>query len=172
MGTLVREKCTVYDAVFIVNDHAAVAEAVEADGVHLGLGDMPVARARAILGPGKIVGGTANTLEDVYRRVAERCDYVGLGPFRFTSTKKNLSPILGLEGYQAIIAGLKDAGLSIPLYAIGGIRITDIPGILKTGVYGVAVSGLLTEHPDKSILVGQFNRICETYAHTTVNDSR
>jgi thiamine-phosphate pyrophosphorylase len=76
-----------YKATLIINDNVFVAKESDADGVHLGLDDMPVRDARSILGPGKIIGGTANTWEDISKRMAERCDYIGLGPFRFTQTK-------------------------------------------------------------------------------------
>ena len=155
----VKVKCRTYDAILIVNDHAAVAKAVDADGVHLGLADMEVVEAREILGPDKIIGGTANTLWDVLKRVEEGCRYVGLGPLRFTPTKEKLSPTLGIPGYMAILSCLKQRGASIPIYAIGGIIPEDIPGLLETGVYGVAVSGIITRHPDKETIITQFNSL-------------
>lgn len=141
----VRQLCDRYRAVFIVNDHPSVALESAADGVHLGLTDMPVAEARVLLGAGKLIGGTANTLEDVRQRLAEGCDYIGLGPYRFTPTKEHLSPVLGLEGYKAVLAGLNETQRAVPLYAIGGIRVEDIPLLTEAGIYGVAVSALLTQ---------------------------
>ena len=74
-----------------------------ADGVHLGKNDMSPSDARKILGNGYIIGGTANTLDDIERLIKEGVDYIGLGPFRYTETKKNLSPILGIDGYKKIL---------------------------------------------------------------------
>lgn len=153
----VKNNCSVYEAKFIVNDIIEVAKIVDADGVHLGLSDRSVAEARTILGANKIIGGTANSLTDVLQRVEEQCDYVGLGPFRFTTTKKNLSPILGLEGYEAILNELKKREISIPIYAIGGLKLEDIKDLLDTNIYGVAVSGELTNNPNKKEWINNFN---------------
>jgi len=138
--------CDNYKATFIVNDHVDIAATVDASGVHLGLTDTSVADARAVLGFHKIIGGTANTITDVLQRIDESCDYIGLGPFRFTSTKEKLSPVLGLEGYQSIIDTLKEKGKTIPVYAIGGIKQDDIQSLMDIGLQGIAVSGLLTHN--------------------------
>lgn len=140
--------CLEYGAKLIVNDYPRVALKSGAYGVHLGLDDMPVPEARVILGKDKCIGGTANTFEDVQRRAAEGVDYIGLGPFRFTTTKKNLSPILGMEGYISIIRQMNEAGISIPVIAIGGIDLPDIEPIFEIGIHGIAVSGLLTREND------------------------
>jgi len=149
LGEQVKKQCEAYRATFIVNDAVAAAVTLNADGVHLGLQDTSIAAARQLLGPHKIIGGTANTLEQVLQRAAEECQYIGLGPYAFTKTKTNLSPILGLEGYQAIIKELRERAIEIPVYAIGGIQTVDIAALRATGVYGIAVSGLLTQTPAK-----------------------
>lgn len=131
-----------YAYTFILNDHTQLALDLDLDGVHLGLEDMPVAEARLMLGPGKIIGGTANTLADMQQRIAEGCDYVGLGPYRFTTTKEKLSPVLGLEGYRNIRNSIEHN--PVPVFAIGGIEQEDIPALMNTGIYGIAASGLLT----------------------------
>lgn len=151
----VRPLCKSYDARFILNDHVELAKQLDADGVHLGLQDTSIATARVLLGVEKIIGGTANTWNDVWQRIEEGCDYIGLGPFRFTTTKEKLSPILGLAGYQHIFEELKKRESDIPIYAIGGIQVNDVQDILACGVYGIAISGLLTQHPDKKKLVKQ-----------------
>ncbi|HYG49901.1 MAG TPA: thiamine phosphate synthase [Flavobacteriales bacterium] len=153
----VRELCSFYGAVFIVNDHVDIAFKSNADGVHLGLEDVSVKAAREVLGPQKIIGGTANTLEDVLKRVDEKCNYIGLGPFRFTTTKKKLSPVLGASGYMHIMSELKKRNIFVPVYAIGGIVFEDIEAITYTGVHGIAVSGLITTHPDKKQLIQQIH---------------
>jgi thiamine-phosphate pyrophosphorylase len=136
--------CETYQAKLIINDYPQIAKAVEAHGVHVGKNDMTVAAARAITGPGFIIGGTANTLTDILQHVNDEASYVGLGPYRFTTTKENLSPILGLEGIARIVQQLKEQGIAIPVIAIGGILLEDIPALQAAGVHGVAVSGLIT----------------------------
>lgn len=150
--------CNAYDAKLIINDHAGVAQSCNPDALHLGLTDMPVPEAKKLL-PGKLIGGTANTFEQVKQRCAEQVDYIGLGPFRFTSTKEKLSPVLGLEGYQSILDQMKAEHLHTPVYAIGGIELKDIASLLNTGVYGIAVSGLITQSDQKETLVKEINHL-------------
>jgi len=140
--------CQAYGARLIVNDHPLIALKAEAYGLHLGLTDMPIAEARSIVGKQMIIGGTANTFEHVKQRVAEGVDYIGLGPYRFTNTKQNLSPIIGLEGYETIMNQVSLSGINTPIIAIGGIELHDIPFIMATGVHGVALSGALTSAKD------------------------
>lgn len=149
----VKMECERYYAGLIINDFADIAKRVDADGVHVGLGDQIVSEVREIVGPEKIIGGTANTLEHVLQRFSERCDYVGLGPYRFTETKQGLSPILGIEGYQRIANRLKEMGVSIPIYAIGGIVLEDIKELVNSGIHGVALSGAITNAEDRSQFV-------------------
>lgn len=145
----VRQQCQRYGALCIINDSIDLAKAVDADGVHLGLEDESIEKARHVLGADKIVGGTANTITHVVKRIREGCDYIGLGPYRQTFTKEKLSPILGIAGYQKIIADLKQEDISFPaIYAIGGIGLPDIPALLEGGVYGVAISKAITETPE------------------------
>lgn len=143
-----KQLCSEYHAVCIINDHVQLAKHIDADGVHLGLDDTSIMEARMILGEGKIIGGTANTLSHVIQRINESCDYIGLGPLRFTSTKEKLSPVLGFEGYQSIIQGLKEASIEVPkIYAIGGVNVEDVQRLQQIGIYGVAVSGQITKTP-------------------------
>ena len=149
-----------YNCTYIINDYPHIAKETDADGIHLGLDDIPVEEAREILGYGKIIGGTANTLADVMQRCKEQCNYIGLGPYRFTATKEKLSPIIGLDGYTTIMKKLQELDIAIPVYAIGGIEEGDIPSILETGIYGVALSGLITRHPQKKQLLTNLNTLC------------
>jgi thiamine-phosphate pyrophosphorylase len=137
-------------ATLILDDRVELANELNVDGVHLGKDDMSPSDARKILGDRAIIGATANTIDDVLRLAKLPINYLGIGPFRFTSTKKRLAPTLGLEGYIAIIVEMNRYGIKLPVVAIGGIRLTDIPSILGTGVSGVAVSGAIAhaEHPD------------------------
>ena len=110
----IRRLCDEYHATFILDDHVEWVGLTGADGVHLGKNDMPVDEARKMLGRNRIIGGTANTFEDVERLSRQGADYIGCGPFRFTTTKKNLSPVLGLEGYRSITAQMKAHDISFP----------------------------------------------------------
>ena len=138
-----RKLCRQYDAVFLLDDYVELVERSGADGVHLGKNDMPIDEARRLLGKDKIIGGTANTFEDVKRIYSAGADYIGCGPFRFTTTKKKLSPILRLDGYRRIIEQMTAYGINIPVIAIGGILLQDVSNIMQTGVSGVAVSGAI-----------------------------
>ena len=122
-------------------DHVELVREIRADGVHLGKNDMPVAEARRILGDEYIIGGTANTYEDVKKHWLDGVNYIGCGPFRYTTTKQKLSPILGLEGYKEIIRQMRAENINLPIVAIGGITFADIPSVMQTGVTGIALSG-------------------------------
>ncbi len=142
-ATRVRKLCDAYNAVFILDDYVELVPEVGADGVHLGLKDMPVVIARQLLGPNSIVGGTANTFADVQHHAAGGADYIGCGPYRFTTTKKNLSPVLGLVGYRNIVHQMQTHGITLPLVAIGGIGADDIPLLMQHGISGIALSGTI-----------------------------
>lgn len=145
----IRVWCDEFQAVFLLDDHVELVKVVGADGVHLGKNDMPVDEARRVLGDGCIIGGTANTFEDIRIHYEKGVDYIGCGPFRFTTTKEKLSPVLGLEGYRNIIQQMRFAQISLPIVAIGGITAEDVSQVMKTGVTGVALSGtvLRAENP-------------------------
>lgn len=151
--------CRRHGAKFLLDDHVELVRQLGADGVHLGKNDMPVDEARKILGPDIIIGGTANTIEDIIRLHKQGADYIGCGPFRFTTTKKNLSPILGLDGYKSIVLKMKELGIALPIVAIGGITVEDIPAVMETGVSGIALSGAILGAPDP---VEMTARIIET----------
>ncbi len=162
---IVQKMCKEYDATFIIDDNVHLCKKIKADGVHLGKNDMPIAEARKILGDDFIIGATVNTFDDVllcqqstdnrqktlspFPSPAPVPDYFGCGPFRFTSTKKNLAPILGLDGYREIMKKMKENNIDIPLVAIGGITKDDVPELMKTGIDGIAISGsiLRAENP-------------------------
>jgi thiamine-phosphate pyrophosphorylase len=139
----VQAVCRRYRAALIINDNPALAQEIGADGVHLGKEDLPPDEAREMLGSKFIIGGTANTFADVQRLATAGVDYVGLGPFRFTSTKEKLSPILGLAGYAEIMRQCRVAGITVPVIGIGGIVLDDVSALLATGLHGVAVSGAI-----------------------------
>ena len=136
-----KEYCRKYNAKLILDDHVQATLKTGAYGVHLGKNDMPVDKARELLGHEFIIGGTANTFDDICRLKRQSADYIGCGPFRYTETKEKLSPILGLEGYENIVKQISEKGIRIPICAIGGITIDDVMPILDTGIQGIAVSG-------------------------------
>ncbi len=140
--------CREHEAVFLLDDRVELAKKLKADGVHLGKNDMPVSEARQVLGEEFIIGGTANTFEDIQRLASQGADYIGCGPFRFTTTKEKLAPVLGLEGYRRIVEQMEAKGVSLPIVAIGGITFDDIPAIMQTGVDGIAISGAILNAAD------------------------
>lgn len=148
IGRKVAVLCRSYNATFLLDDRVHLVAELGADGVHLGKNDMPISEARRILGNEKIIGGTANNFADVQHLAAQGADYIGCGPFRYTSTKRNLAPILGLEGYRNILKQMQQADISLPLIAIGGIVSTDIAALRDIGVSGIAVSGAVLEAAD------------------------
>lgn len=150
-----KEVCDEWGVRLIINDRVEVAREVGAYGVHLGKQDMSVAEARLILGEDFVIGGTANTIEDIRLHYGQGADYIGLGPYRWTSTKKNLSPILGLAGYQRIVEQMRSERINIPVTAIGGIGEADIRGLWQAGLRSIAFSGALVHSKDWSDTVGR-----------------
>lgn len=140
--------CRAYGAKFIIDDRVLLVHELQADGVHLGKNDMPIREARRLLGSDFIIGGTANTFEEAKAHYEASADYIGCGPFRFTTTKQKLAPVLGLDGYRQIIRKLRAANITIPVVAIGGITKDDIPAILQTGITGIALSGTVLRADD------------------------
>ncbi len=138
--------CIQYNTTFIINDYVEIAYKIGVDGVHLGLNDYSISKARQILGDDKIIGATANTLDHIKKHISDGADYIGLGPLRYTATKKNLSPTLGIAGYKTITDYCKKENLNLPIIAIGGITPKDIKPIFETGIYGIALSSYLAKH--------------------------
>ena len=161
IGKEVRRLCDSYQATFILDDHVELVREIGADGVHLGKKDMPVAEARKLLGNDCIIGGTANTFDDVKMHYEASANYIGCGPFRFTTTKQGLAPVLGLEGHRSIIAQMGAEGIHLPMVAIGGITAEDIPAIMQTGVSGIALSGTVLRAADP---VAEMKRLTEIVA--------
>lgn len=148
--------CRAAEAVLIIDDRVHLVNEIQCDGVHLGQQDMPITEARSLLGEGFLIGGTANTPEQAVQVCVDGGDYVGCGPFRFTTTKENLSPVLGLEGYKSIVSALLAKRIRRPICAIGGITLDDVPAIMQTGVQGIAVSGAILHAPDPIQAIHRF----------------
>lgn len=137
-----------------VDDDPRMALSTGAPACHLGKNDMPLDEAwemaRARLSPNApfYIGATANTFEDIRKAARMGASYIGLGPYRFTRTKEKLSPILGLEGYREIVERCRKERIDIPIFAIGGITLDDVPSLMRTGITGIAVSGAIVNAPD------------------------
>ncbi len=164
-GLEMRKLCDSFEAILIIDDHVNLVKQIKADGVHLGLNDMPIGEARRMLGEEYIIGGTANTEKQVVEHYRNGVDYVGCGPFRFTTTKKNLSPILGENGYLAIKEELQKEGVFIPVVAIGGITYEDIDKIMHTRVEGIAVSGTILNAADPEAETQRIVRKMNTFSN-------
>ena len=164
-----KEVCESFGVWLSINDYPDIARAVNAYGVHVGKKDMPLSQARIVIGT-RLLGGTANTFEDLCRHTQVKADYVGVGPFRFTTTKKNLSPVLGLQGYRQLMTKCRETGNNIPVFAIGGIQLEDVEELMRTGVYGIAVSSLISLSPDPEKVVEKINQILLKYEYGNAFD--
>ncbi len=120
-------------ALFIVNDHADIAAAVDADGVHLGQDDIPIEHARKLLGSNKIIGISTHSREQAIEAEQRGADYIGFGPIFPTSTKE-----AGAAQGLAQIETIKQS-IMIPMLAIGGINHANVQSVLRAGADGVAV---------------------------------
>ena len=136
-----REITSNFQTRLIINDHYKIAKEVKADGVHLGKTDTCPTIARKHLHTWQLIGGTANTLQDCEALIDKEVDYIYLGPFRLTKSKGNIPPVVGLNGYTAIIEALKT---ETPIIGIGGITMVAVADILETGISGIAVSEEIT----------------------------
>jgi len=136
---------------FIVNDRCDLALAVDADGVHLGQGDLPLNLARRVMGPDKLIGISTHNLDQVRDASAGKPDYLGFGPIFTPGSKQDHDPVVGLEGLRAM-RGLT----SLPVFAIGGIQIDQAGEVMRAGANGVAVVSAILKAPDISYAVNAF----------------
>ena len=166
-----RRLCLEAGAILLLDDRVDLCHRLGLDGVHLGKQDMLPSKARLILGDEALIGGTANSFEDILHLIEEGVDYIGLGPFRYTTTKKRLSPILGMEGYQQIMTACRENGITLPIYAIGGISQADIPLLLQTGVWGISLSSAILGAVDPVIETKTIIH-CIDKNHEKINYSR
>jgi thiamine-phosphate pyrophosphorylase len=140
-----REITAHFQTRLLITDHYKIAREVKADGVLLENTDSCPTKARIHVYTWQIIGGTANTLEECQTLVAKQVDYIGLGPFRCTTTKDNVSQALGLNGYLEITKTLQT---ETPIMGVGGITTEDVTDILETGISGIGVSGEITRNFD------------------------
>ena len=153
--------CKKYNATFIINDNVKLALDVNADGVHVGKEDPLLPDdVEEMLKRNYIIGCTANSIEDFIHLSGKPVNYIGLGPFRFTNTKQNLSPVLGIEGYQRIFSEIKERAMKVPpVIGIGGITEKDVTALLATGLHGIAVSGSITHAVNVTETAKEFNEL-------------
>lgn len=144
------ELCHNYNALFIVNDHLDIALAVDADGVHLGQQDLPIAVARQLLGTQKIIGRSTTNPEEMSRAIAEGADYLGVGAVYETPTK----PEKKASGYEYIAHAV--AHCPIPWYAIGGIDHNNLNDVLNAGAKRVAVVRAIMESDQPDLMTQYF----------------
>ncbi len=126
--------CRAANAVFIVNDRIDVALASEADGVHLGQEDFPIRLARELLGPDRIIGGSASTPDEATACAKDGADYIGYGPVFPTTSKEDAGPACGLEGIKLV-----SGSIDVPVIAIGGISFENAAKVMESGATGIAV---------------------------------
>lgn len=157
--SVIKPMCDQMEAFLILNDRVNLAKELEVSGVHVGKEDMSPSEARAILGAGAVIGVTVNTFEDVLRAATCDIDYVGIGPYHHTTTKKNLAPILGKEGISEICRQMDEKGIEIARVAVGGIGIDDILPLMECGVNGVAVSGAIANAKDMAAATSELVRL-------------
>jgi thiamine-phosphate pyrophosphorylase len=129
-----KQLCSDAGVTFIVNDRLDVAIAAEADGVHLGQDDFPIPMARGLLGEGRIIGGSAATLDEVRKCLSEGADYVGFGPVYPTSSKDDAGPVSGIDILKQVVEIIP-----LPIIAIGGVGAENIPDVMRAGAHGIAV---------------------------------
>ena len=138
---------------FFVNDRCDVALAVEADGVHLGQSDLPIALARKVVGEHCLIGISTHTPEQVAEATAQGADYLGFGPLYPTSTKKDHEAVVGIQGMTRI-----RPLTSLPVFCIGGITAESVPEIIEAGASGVAVASGILGATDTKQAIQQFMR--------------
>ncbi|MDE6294557.1 MAG: thiamine phosphate synthase [Muribaculaceae bacterium] len=158
----VKELCDPVEAYLIINDYVDVCRDVNASGVHLGKDDMVPSKARLELGPLAIIGVTANSYEDIIAVRSLDIDYIGIGPYRETTTKKNLAPVLGLEGETELCMKMESERIETPRVAVGGIRLEDVQPLLEAGLNGIAVSGAIANAEDMVEATREFINLMPT----------
>lgn len=146
----------------ILDDRVALCKELELTGVHLGKEDMLPSQARMELGPSAVIGVTANTFDDILAVRSLDVDYIGVGPYAMTTTKKKLAPILGLEGVRELCDKNRESGIEKAIVAVGGIKLEDVTPLLEAGVNGIAVSGAIANADDVAEATRKFLALLPT----------
>ena len=144
----IKPLCLETETFLILDDRVELAKTLDVGGVHLGKEDMPPSKARMLLGPAAVIGVTVNTFDDILAVRSLDVDYLGMGPYAATTTKKRLAPILGIEGIRKLCKGMTEQEIELARVAVGGIGIDDVTPLMEAGANGVAVSGAIANAAD------------------------
>ncbi len=148
----------------IVNDFSEISESSTSTGLHIGQTDRPSSEARDLLGDKKIIGLTVNEADDIRKEDIENVDYIGLGPYKFTSTKDSIKKLLGVEGLGLLAEKIRTLK-EIPVFAIGGIELEDISTLAREpNIQGVAVSSAIWNSKDPAQTIKEFKECWRKYA--------
>jgi thiamine-phosphate pyrophosphorylase len=158
LGARLREVLDPYHVPLLINDRLDVALALDAAGVHLAGHSLPTAQARCVLGEQKLIGVSAHSLEEAQRAAAERADFVVFGPVFATPSKLAYGPPQGLSQLAAIVQQVP-----IPVLAIGGIDAANLPQVMQTGAYGVAMIRAVLAAPDVCAATQQLRTRLDEY---------
>ena len=150
----VRALCARYQAVLLINDRIDVARAVDADGVQLGNASLPIETARELLGADRMIGASTHSLEEARRAERSGADFVLFGPVYFTPTKAAYGAPQGLAALKKIVENI-----TLPVYAIGGIKSDNVGAVMGTGVRGVALISAVMAAPDPKLAAGTIKKL-------------
>ncbi|MBP8067141.1 MAG: thiamine phosphate synthase [Pedobacter sp.] len=145
---LIAKICDDWGATLIVTDHIHLKGKADIQGFHIEDMDADFIALRDQIGDEYTLGGSANTVENIIRLAKEGADYAGLGPFKLTTTKPNNSPLLGIKGYLDAITKLNAEPITLPILAVGGVTLKDVPSLLATGIHGIAASSAINQAED------------------------
>ncbi|MFT4552791.1 MAG: thiamine-phosphate pyrophosphorylase [Chlamydiales bacterium] len=157
----IRDLCQEAGVTFIVNDRVDIAEAVDADGVHLGQGDFPISVARSVLGEDKIIGGTAGNLEEARRVEESGANYIGFGHIFPTQSKEKEGAPLGLEALEELCCTT-----DLPVIAIGGISEENVCSVIESGATGVAVISAVCDSEDPQEDTQRLKKLIESFSRS------
>lgn len=159
----IKPLCLETETFLILDDRVELAKKLDVGGVHLGKTDMLPSKARMLLGPAAVIGVTANTIDDIKAVRSLDIDYIGMGPFADTKTKKNLAPRLGIEGIRSLCTEMEQLEINISHVAVGGIRKEDVTELMEAGCNGIAVSGAIAFAKDIAKETGEFLELLKPF---------
>lgn len=156
---IIGEICDDWGATLIITNHVHLVNLADIQGVHIEDMDADISLVRAQLGDSKTIGASATHISQIKKHIKNGVDYIGCGPFAHTDTKPNDCKHWGIYGYQAAVLELKENDLHTPLIAAGGIGLTDVTELLKTGIHGVAISAAINKTDNPSEVYKEIHRL-------------